>query len=81
MNLVINARDAMPDGGRITIKTEMFATDLPKQMPGFLLRPGEYIRHDNRRFRQGDEQGECWPKMFEPYFHHQRESGRGPALE
>ncbi|MBN1880801.1 MAG: PAS domain S-box protein [Deltaproteobacteria bacterium] len=67
MNLVINARDAMPDGGTLTIKTEMFATKLPNQMPGFVIRPGEYARIAVGDSGKGMSE-EVLAKMFEPYF-------------
>jgi len=67
MNLVINARDAMPDGGNLTIKTDSFITDTPKQMKEFVLKPGEYVRLTVNDSGTGMNK-ETLAKIFEPYF-------------
>src|SRR4029077_5248485 len=43
MNLVSNARDVMPDGGRLTLET--MNVDVPAESPGHPLResPGRYV--------------------------------------
>jgi CheY-like chemotaxis protein len=67
MNLVINARDAMPDGGKLVVKTDMFTANLPQQMRGFLIRPGEYVRLMVSDSGEGMGE-ETMAKMFEPYY-------------
>ena len=43
LNLVINARDAMPDGGRLTISVEKALLPESEEVEGGYLSPGDYI--------------------------------------
>jgi PAS domain S-box-containing protein len=67
MNLVLNARDAMPDGGRLTIRTgnRTFATDDPDR-PGELA-PGEYVSLCVLDTGAGMDE-ETRSRAFEPFF-------------
>ncbi|MDD2764799.1 MAG: PAS domain S-box protein [Opitutaceae bacterium] len=67
MNFCVNARDAMPDGGRLTVAAENVTLDeaAAAQMPG--AHAGRYVR-----LRVSDTGGGIPPevqnRMFEPFF-------------
>jgi len=78
MNLAVNARDAMPEGGRITIRADALPVgpgDIPES-PG--LRPGMYVR-----IRVEDDGTGMDPEtarhIFEPFFT-TKEEGKGTGL-
>lgn len=68
MNLAINARDAMPKGGRLTIKAENVSPeeDLPGEFAG-LFRSGRYVRLRITDTGCGMN-AETQEKIFEPFF-------------
>jgi two-component system, cell cycle sensor histidine kinase and response regulator CckA len=78
MNLAANARDAMPDGGRFTIRTanvEMSPDDVAG-LPG--LQPGAYVMLDVSDTGQGIPSA-IQNQVFEPFFT-TKELGKGTGL-
>jgi two-component system, cell cycle sensor histidine kinase and response regulator CckA len=78
MNLVVNARDAMPDGGRISIRT--YNTDL-KLLPkshADLLQEHEYVGIEVAD-SGGGIPADILPKIFEPFFT-TKDVGKGTGL-
>ena len=43
LNLIVNSKDSMPDGGTITIKTTNLELDVNTRLPGAVLEPGDYV--------------------------------------
>ncbi|MBJ6725013.1 ATP-binding response regulator [Geomesophilobacter sediminis] len=76
MNLVTNARDAMPDGGVLQITTERM--DVADSYTGFPLEPGSYavlsVSDSGRGFDETTKQ-----RIFEPFFT-TKELGKGTGL-
>ena len=78
MNLIINARDAMPKGGRIVIKTSVVdvAQGMP-DIPNYIL-PGEYIVFSLSDTGTGIPK-DILNRIFEPFFT-TKERGKGTGL-
>ncbi|MFV0410248.1 MAG: ATP-binding protein [Paracoccus sp. (in: a-proteobacteria)] len=78
MNLVVNARDAMPDGGRIDIATQNVELTRPQLHERFAVPPGSYVRvtvADQGCGMAANIVG----KIFEPFFTTKR-VGEGTGL-
>jgi len=67
MNLVVNARDAMPTGGEVTIRTknQNFQQDFHRDRA--VVPFGDYVRIEVADTGQGIPQGEL-KKIFEPFY-------------
>lgn len=78
MNLVVNARDAMPNGGRIVIRTRFreIVKGLPDVPP--YVAPGEYVLLSVIDTGAGIPK-EVVDKIFEPFFT-TKERGKGTGL-
>jgi len=78
MNLMVNARDAMPDGGLITITTDMIEVGSSNMdMPAYIV-PGRYIVLTASDTGSGIPH-EIINKIFDPFFT-TKEKGKGTGL-
>jgi PAS domain S-box-containing protein len=78
LNLAINARDAMPDGGKLTFRTQdVRFGDQPGEQPG-ALEPGAYVELLVEDTGQGIAPADL-PRIFEPFYTTKAE-GQGTGM-
>jgi signal transduction histidine kinase len=78
MNLAVNARDAMPDGGTFTLATENVVLDEAGAALRAPLRAGDHVRFTATDTGTGID-AEALEHLFEPFFT-TKEEGKGTGL-
>jgi two-component system cell cycle sensor histidine kinase/response regulator CckA len=78
VNLAVNARDAMPDGGKLTIKTANVSAEEAEKLSYKGMPPADYVRIDVIDTGTGIP-SDIVDKIFEPFFS-TKEVGKGTGL-
>jgi two-component system, cell cycle sensor histidine kinase and response regulator CckA len=78
VNLAVNARDAMPDGGKLTVRTANVTSDEAGQLAYKGMPPADYVRIDITDTGSGIAP-DIVDKIFEPFFS-TKEVGKGTGL-
>src|SRR5579859_3678551 len=78
MNLVVNAKDAMTKGGKLTIQTKNTVVDESHRRGQQFIRPGKYVMLSVSDTGMGMDK-ETQSRIFEPFFT-TKEKGKGTGL-
>ncbi len=78
VNLCLNARDAMPDGGRLRLATAAVTLDADARGDGDVVKPGCHVRLEVSDTGTGIERSQQ-ARIFDPFFT-TREAGGGTGL-
>jgi PAS domain S-box-containing protein len=78
LNLCLNSRDAMPEGGNIIISTSLKVIETPSATAGPWAKPGRFVEITIEDDGLGMER-EILPRIFEPFFT-TKEPGKGTGL-
>jgi PAS domain S-box-containing protein len=78
MNLVVNAKDAMPNGGKISIRTSSVTLDDSSRPENTFIKHGPYVMISISDTGEGMDR-ETQARIFEPFFT-TKEKGKGTGL-
>ena len=78
MNLVVNAKDAMPNGGKLSIRTAAITVDDSQGHENTFIKHGPYITISISDTGEGMDR-ETQARIFEPFFT-TKEKGKGTGL-
>lgn len=78
INLAVNARDAMPNGGKLLIKTNNYINEQPKFLRGETMPPGNYVVISIEDTGTGIPE-DIINRIFDPFFS-TKEKGSGTGL-
>ena len=78
VNLAVNARDAMPDGGKLTVRTANMTSEEAGRLTYKGMPPADYVRIDITDTGTGIPP-DIFDKIFEPFFS-TKEVGKGTGL-
>ncbi len=79
LNLVLNARDAMPKGGKLIVTTKNIETSETLEVKGLIIPPGSYVGLTVTDTGTGMDE-ETQKNVFEPFFTTKGEKGTGLGL-